>query len=187
MDLIRCREVFFLLGAVHHVGILDPQQRPVGGDNSDFEPVDLVELGCFGFRRPGHSGQLLVHAEVVLESNSRERLIFPLDFDVLLGFHGLVQPIRPATARHEAAGELIDDDDFPIFHHVFHVAPIKGMRFDGGFDVVLQIPVLGIGNVTDAEQALDFFPTFVGNGDGTMFFVNDKIAGELLGLAGSGI
>src|SRR6202049_5125376 len=53
------------------------------------------------------------------------------------------------------------------------------MRFDGGFDVMLERPILRVGNVADAQQLLDLFPTFVGDGDVAMLLVDHEIAGEL--------
>ena len=91
--------------------------RPVGGDHDDFQLVNLLEFGRFGFRRTGHAGQLLVHAEIVLEGDGGERLILALDLDAFLGFHGLVQAVAPAAARHQASGELVDDDDFGLRRH----------------------------------------------------------------------
>ena len=46
-----------------------------------------------------------------------EGLVLALDFDVFLGFDGLMEPIAPAAAGHQAAGELIDDDDLAFLHH----------------------------------------------------------------------
>ena len=94
----------------------------VGRNHHDFQPVNLVELGRFGFRRTGHARQLLVHAEIVLKGDRRERLVLALDLDVFLGFDRLVQAIGPAPAGHQAAGKLVDDDDFAVFHHVLDVA-----------------------------------------------------------------
>ena len=71
--------------------------------------IDLVELSRFGFRRTGHAGQLLVHAEVVLEGDGSERLVLALDLYVLLRFDGLVQSVGPAAARHQASGEFVDN------------------------------------------------------------------------------
>ena len=130
-DLVGGGEVFFLLGAVDDVGILDAQQRLVGRNDDDFQPVDLVELGRFGFGRTGHAGQLLVHAEVILEGDGGERLVLALDLDVLFGFDRLMQSIGPAAARHEAAGELVDDEDLAVLHHVLDIAAVERMRLDG--------------------------------------------------------
>ena len=53
--------------------------RPVGRDDRDVELVDLVELRLLGLGRAGHAGQLVVHAEVVLDRDRRERLRLALD------------------------------------------------------------------------------------------------------------
>ena len=50
-------------------------------------------------------------------------------------------------------------------------------------DVVLQVPVLRIGDIADAQQPLDLFPSRVGNGDGAMLFVDHEVAGQDLVLA----
>ena len=152
-DLVRRGEVLLLLRAINHVGVLDAQQLLIGGDDDHFELVNLVELRSFRFRRTGHAGQLLVHAEVILEGHRGERLILALDLHAFLRFDGLVQAIGPAAARHQAAGELVDDEDFPILHHVLNVAAIQGMRLDRRLDVMLQRPILRVGDVADAEQA----------------------------------
>ena len=102
---------FFFLGAVDDVGVLDAEHRLVGGDDDDFELVDLLEFGGFGFGRAGHAAELLVEAEVVLEGDGGEGLVFLADVDAFLGFDGLVQSVGPAAAGHQAAGEGVDDDD----------------------------------------------------------------------------
>ena len=37
-----------------------------------------------------------------------------LDRDAFFGFDGLVQAVAPMAARHQAAGELVDDDHFAV-------------------------------------------------------------------------
>ena len=177
-DLVGGGEVFFFLGAVDDVGILDAQQPLVGRNDDDFQPVDFVELGRFGLGRTGHAGQLFVHAEVVLEGDGREGLVLALDLDVLFGFDRLVQAVGPAASWHEAAGELVDDEDLAVLHDVFDIAPVERMCFEAGLDVVLQVPVFRIGDVADAEQLLDFFPAGIGDGDGAVLLVDHEIAGE---------
>ena len=69
--------------------------------------------------------ELLVHAEIVLERDGGQGLILIGDFHAFFGFHGLVQPVAPAAARHQPAGELIDDDDLAVFHHIVHIALVE--------------------------------------------------------------
>jgi hypothetical protein len=114
LDLLGRVAELLVLGAVDHVLVLLADHGPVGGNHRHIEVVDLLEFGRFGFRRAGHAGQLLVHAEIILEGDGGERLVFALDLDAFLGFHGLVQTVAPAAARHQAAGEFVDDDDFGL-------------------------------------------------------------------------
>ncbi len=124
-DLVGDGEVLFLGGAEDDVGVFDAQHLAVGGDDDDVELVDLVELGGFGFGGAGHAGELFVQAEVVLEGDGGEGLVFLADGDAFLGFDGLVEAIGPAAAGHEAAGELVDDDDFAVLDDVLDVALVE--------------------------------------------------------------
>ncbi len=76
-----------------------------------------------------------------------------------------MKAVGPAATRHQAAGELVDDDDFralgTVFDDILHVAAVEGVGFDGGLDVVFEIPVLNVGDVADAEQLLDLLPTLI--------------------------
>ena len=90
--------VFFLGGAVDHVGKLVAEQRAVGRDGDDVEIVDLAEFGGFGQRRAGHAGKLLIHAEIILEGDRRQRLVFALDL------HALPWLRRPDAGRRTSGG-----------------------------------------------------------------------------------
>ncbi len=121
------------------------------GNDHNLELVNVLEFRGFRFRRAGHAGELFVQAEVVLESDGGQRLVFAANVHLLLGFDRLVQSIAPAAAGHEAASELIDDDDFAILDHVLHIAPVQRMSFDRDLYVVLEVPVFGVGDVADAQ------------------------------------
>ena len=116
------RVPLLLLGPVHQIGVLDPAQRPVRRDDDDVEVVDLGELLGLGVGRAGHAGELLVLAEVVLEGDGGERLVLALDLHLFLGLDRLVQAVAPAPSGHQPAGELVDDDDLAVLHHVVDVA-----------------------------------------------------------------
>jgi hypothetical protein len=113
--------VFFLERAVDLVVVVDALDRQVGRDLDDLELVDVAEFLGFGRRRAGHAGQLVVHAEIVLEGDRGERLVFRLDA-TFLGLQRLVQAFGEAPARHHAAGELVDDDDLAVADDVVLVA-----------------------------------------------------------------
>ena len=106
-----------------------------------FQLVNLVELRRFGFRRAGHAGKLLVHAEIILEGDRGERLIFALDLHAFFRFDRLVQAVGPAASGHLAPGEFVDDHHFAFFHHVIHVALEQRVRAQPLIDVVNHVHV----------------------------------------------
>ena len=144
--------------------------------------IDVVELGRFRFRRTGHARQLLEHAEIILEGNRRQRLVLALDLHAFLGFNRLMQAVGPAPPRHHAPGKFVDDDDFPVFDDVFHVLAIQRVRLDRRLDVMFQVPVLRVGNVSNAEQSLDLHPAFIGHRDVAVLFIDHEVAGKLRGF-----
>jgi hypothetical protein len=46
-----------------------------------------------------------------------------MDLHAFLGLDRLVQAVRPAPARHGAAGELVDDHHLAVLDDVLDVAP----------------------------------------------------------------
>jgi len=170
---------FFVFRAIDNVLILLADHRLVGRNFSDLEFINLFEFRRFGGGRTGHAGQFRVHTEVVLEGDGGERLILALDFDAFLGLDCLVQTIAPAPARHQAAGVLVDDDDFAVFDHVILVALENGVGLEGRLDVVVPFHILRLVHVADAEQFLDAQNAFFGERRGAMLFVDGVVAGGI--------
>ena len=114
------------------------------GNFQHFEIVDVLELVGLGRRGAGHAGELLVHAEIILERDRGERLVLRLDRLMLLGLERLMQAFRIAPARHHAAGELVDDDDLAVAHDVVLVALEQLVRAQRLIDVVHDRDVLDV-------------------------------------------
>ncbi len=83
----------FFLRAIDNVLIFLADERAVGWNRDDIQVVNFCKLRRFGFRGAGHAGEFFVHAEIILESDGSERLIFTLDLYALFGFNGLVQAV----------------------------------------------------------------------------------------------
>ena len=141
------------------------------GIDYDIEIVNFAELGGFRFRRAGHAGELFVHAEIILEGDGREGLVFALDLDAFLGFDGLMQSIGPAAAGHLTAGKFVDDDDFAVFVHVVDVDFVQGVGAQRLVHVVHDFDVGGIGHVAEAEQAFALAESLFGQRRGAVLFV----------------
>ena len=54
---------------------------------------------------------------------------------------------------------------------------IQVMRLDRHLDVVLQVPVLRVGDIADAQQLLDLLPALVGHRNRARLLVHHKVAG----------
>ena len=106
--------VFAVDRLVDGVRIIDALTGTVGGHRDDVQAVDLGELGGFGLGGTGHTGQLFVHAEVVLEGDGGQRFALGGDLHALLGLDGLMQTLVVAAADHQTTGELVHDDDLTI-------------------------------------------------------------------------
>ncbi len=118
-----------------------------------------------GHSRAGHAGQLLVHAEIVLERDRGEGEGLALDAHALLRLDGLVQALGEAAAVHEAAGELVDDDDFAVLDDVVAVERIEHVRAERVVEVGHLLVVFGVVQALaggEADDALDARDAVVG-------------------------
>ena len=187
------RVPLFLLGAEDEVGVLDPPERTIRRDDDDIELVDLRELFGLGVGRAGHTRQLAVFAEIVLEGDGRERLVLALDLDLFLGLDRLVQPVAPAPAGHQAAGELVHDDDFAVLDHVVDVALEQRVRAQRLVGVMEQRHVRRIVQAARLQPVrqhlLGFRHAAFGQRDRLVLLVDDVVAGglERLALLGLGV
>src|SRR6266566_3070382 len=120
-DLVHDRVVLLLARLVDEIVLVHPADRPVRRNDDDLELVDLVELGLFGLGGARHPGKLLVHAEVVLDRDRRERLRLLAHRHAFFRLHRLVQAVRPPPPRHQPAGELVDDEDLAVLNDVLDV------------------------------------------------------------------
>ena len=188
--------VFLGRGLVDAVELVVALAGPVGRDHHGLQAVDFLELVGLGVGRAGHARQLAVEAKVVLEGDRGQSLVLGLDGHALLGLHRLVQAVAPAPPAHQAAGELVDDDDLGALlaglHHVVLVAVKQVMRAQGRIQVVHQRDV---GRVVQAgaggdqapldQHALGGFVALLGQVDLVRFFIDREVARLGHALAGA--
>src|SRR5262249_25228764 len=151
------------------------------------KPVDLQEFRGLRVRGAGHSRELPVEAEVVLEGDRGDRLVLLAYPDTLLRLHRLMQTIRPAAPGHRAAPELVNDYALAASHDVFNIALLKGVRALRGIEVMHQTDV---GRVVQAltftqqarldHQLLDVFVTRLGEVNLLALLLDREIAGPFL-------
>ena len=159
-----------LFALVDHVVHVLADHGTVGGDLHHVQIVNALEFFLLRLGRAGHAGDFFVHAEVVLEGDSGQRLALPFHLHMFLGLDGLMQTVRIAAAHHQTAGELVHDDDFAVLHHVVHVPLHEGVGLQRGQNMVVKLAVFHVGDVFHLEEGLGLGHTFVGEGDGLFLF-----------------
>ena len=94
-----------------------------------------------------------------------------------------MEPVAPAPARHQAAGEFVDDDDLAVLDHVVDVEPEDGVRAQRLFDVVLDVRVFHVVEVAAVqpvgEELLGRLHPAFRQRDGLVFLIDDVIASQL--------
>ena len=188
-DLGHHRVELLRLGDEHLVALVVTDHIAIGGNHHHFEVVNILELEGFGVGRAGHARELFVEAEIVLEGDAGESLVFLLDLDALLGFHRLVQAIAPAPPRHKPAGELVHDDHLPAAHDVFDIALVEVVGSEQRTEVVEQHD---IGRLVErsvfaqqagiTQRALGVFVAGFGEVDLLGLFIGPEITSALLFL-----
>ena len=121
LDFVNDSGIFLLLGLVDTVIHVVTGYRTVGRDCDNIKFIDVPKLTGFCFSRTGHTGQLVVHAEVVLEGYGRKCLCSSLNLHTFLGLDGLMQAVTIASAFHDTASLFIDDFDFVVIDDILHI------------------------------------------------------------------
>ena len=164
LDVLDDRVELVAPGEVDKVRGIVANHFHVGRDHDHFQAVDLLKLVGFGIRGTGHSRELVVETEIVLEGDRSDGLVFFLDSHPFLGLDRLVQAVRPAPARHGSPGEFVDDYDFAVIDDVLHFLVEQGVRAQRGVQVVHEpdiarvIKALALVEYADPDQQrLDAF------------------------------
>ena len=181
-DLVDDGLVLADVAAVDHIRPVLTDDRLVGGDLDDVELVDGRKLFRFRHGRAGHAGELVIEAEIVLEGDGGEGLVLLLDVDMLLRLNGLVQAFGIAAAQHQAAGELVDDDDLAVLDDIVDVALHDAVGAQCLIDMVAERGVFHVGQVLQPEGPLGLRDAAGGEGRGTRLLIHDIVRVQVLAL-----
>ena len=175
-----------VLGQIHEIGPVLADHGHMGRDDHDLEPIDLLKLRGLGIRRTGHAGELLVEAEIVLESDGGQGLVLVLDRHSFLGFHRLMQPLRPAPAGHGSSGELVDNDHLAITNDVIDVPGEQRVGAQTRVEMMHQHDVAGVVQAFSRLQHARFLEqlfhplmAFLGEINLPRFLVYGEVAGTV--------
>ena len=85
-----------------------------------------------------------------------------------------MQSVAVAAARKNTSGKVVYNQNLVIFDDVIMVLLEQIMRLQGKVDVVLNLKVLGIGEVLNLEELLDLMNALLGQVDRALLLVDTK-------------
>ena len=144
--------ILFTLGLVNQVIAIHTTHGAVGRNRHHVQVVDVIKFSGFGFCRTGHTGQLRVEAEVVLNRNGGQGLRFAFDIHAFLRFHRLMQAFAPTATGQDTTGEFIHDHHLVILHHILFIAVVQRI---GAQQLVHDVQAFALGR----KAFLDFTTT----------------------------
>ena len=131
----------FLHAEINQIIQVGALRRHVGWNHQHVQAIDLAELEGLCIGRPGHPGQFVVKAEVILERGRSQCLALFMNLNPFLGLNRLMQTLGQSSPGHGATGVLIDQDHFPVLHNVLDIPVEQRMSAQAGIDVVQQIEI----------------------------------------------
>ena len=167
--------------------MIDPLDVDIGRYACHLETIDLGKFAGLCHRRSGHAGQLLVEAEIVLESHRGHGLVLGLDLQALARLDGLVETFRETAPFHRAAGEFVDDHHLAVLDHVMAVTLEKLVRLQRLVHMVKQADILDVieralaHRFGRSQQILGMLDTGLGQRYGPPLLVEIVILGNEMG------
>ena len=126
--------------------------RLVGRNCNNVKVVNLCKFNSFGCGSTGHTGKLLVHAEVVLEGN-RCKCAVPLgNLKMLLSLNRLVQTVTVAPSLKNAACKFIYNLNLVVLYNIVNVCVVEDV---GPYSLGKVVHVLKVLLVKNSGAAFD--------------------------------
>ena len=173
---------FSFLGFVNNVRLVVTDDGLVGGNFDYVETVNLTELVGFGHSRTGHTGELFIHTEVVLEGDGGKGFALPCDGDALFRLDCLMKSLVVAASDHKTSGELVNYDYLSVLDDVVNVALHYAVGFNRLVDMVEKGHIFRVVEVLDVEVFLRLFNAPGSDGGGVRLFVDDVVGGYVVNL-----
>ena len=135
--------ILFAFGLVNAVIHVIAGNGAVCRDNDYVQLVDVPKFTSFRFGSTGHTGQLVIHTEVVLQSNCCKSLCGGFHFHAFFGFNSLVQTVGIAAAFHNTSRLLVYNLHLSVDYHIFVVFLEHGVGFQQLVDGVYTLALDG--------------------------------------------
>ena len=174
---------------VHDIGVVDPRNGLVRGYLDDIQLIYSRKLLSLCDGRTGHTGELFVKSEVVLEGDGRKGLVLTLNIDMLLGLYRLMQTLAVAAAKHDTAGKLVNDEYLAVFDDIVDITLHYAVGTQRLIDMMREGGVFDIGVIFKIKGTLCLLDASCSEGRSSRLLVDDVVCVDvfvlfLLGIGG---
>ncbi|CQB88954.1 Uncharacterised protein [Chlamydia trachomatis] len=135
------RSKLFLLSAENQIILIHTNNWTVRRNWKNAKLVCSHKLGSFRFCSTSHASKLVVHAEVILQSNSCKSLIFCFYFNILFSFNRLMQAFAITTTWKNTASVLVNNQNFAISNNIIAIKKEQFLSFQSIVQVANQSSV----------------------------------------------
>ena len=146
-------KLIFLFGKNSIIKVF-PYNRFVGRNYHYIHIVNVTEFLFLCFCGTCHSGQLVIHSEVVLKSDGSKGFGLRTHQNAFLCLDCLVEPVAVSSSEHETACKFINNDDFSILYYIVHIPFHYGSGFKSFQNVMVYFHVF---RVTEVFNVKEFF------------------------------
>ena len=133
-DFINNGSILFACSLIYAIVKVVAGNRTVCWNFNNVKFVYIPEFPCFCTCCTRHTGQLVIHTEVVLQGNSCKCLCCSFNLDMFLSFNSLMQSIAPTTPFHDTSCLFVDNLYLTVHDNIFVVFIEHGV----GFQQLLQ-------------------------------------------------
>ena len=172
--------IFRRCDAVDNIVFVNPLDRLIGWQLKCCERINITKFRSFGHCCTGHTTELVVKTEIVLERNRGQRLVLWLNVDVLFRLNRLVKAFRQTPPFHHTTGKFVNQHDLIIFDDIVFVAMEEFMGFQRLVRMVndrhvRRIPKRAFNNTVFGQALFHFLEAFFGEDHRAHFFVEIDI------------
>ena len=157
---------------INNVWMVDAAHWFICRDNDDGQFINLQEFVFFGLGGTRHARELVIHAEIILESYRCQRLRFAANAHALFSLDSLMKSVRISSARHKASREFVDDNNFIVAHDVIAVAFHQSLSPQCRRKAMRQFDIFGRVKILNAQELFNLRNDFIIGRDGFLFFVD---------------
>ena len=161
-------------GAIHQIVMINADDRAIGRNDLYGHVVDLTKLRVLCHCRTRHTGELLIHQEVVLERNGCKSLIFFSNLNTFFCLNCLVKTLRVPSTFHNTAGKLIYNLNFTVHDNILLITMKHKLGFQRLLKMIDELSCIVTINF-HAKRALNFCKTCIRCGNGMLCLIHLKI------------